>query len=887
MELIRGKTFIKSYAQNPTENVSSCGVKVKKNVDSKRHFNECTLKRNDSNAQGISSRAGVNEERDSCHSRKCITKSKTHDCVTRERKREQGISETEKTRLSSSISFPGDDLRRRNDPQSAYRRHIIDYRNFVPQMPFVPSVAKSLPRKRISLKRSKRGLKDIFSLKKNKQQDVISIAEHVRLGPQVFEMKEGKSVTKQHLKKSEEMDSDELLTHELSDNDMHVDTIGTCNVLCEDVASLKSFDSFTGCGEIFADESSAYIDMEKGKDGPRVMFIAKACPLASNFQGGVERLASPAKSEKIDFSLLCGRAGSSTKSVRPNSLIDNKLLTASNDVLTKESPTVSRDQLSNSTYNDLVSSSEYVTDAGSPVSTSDEGYYDSFSPGTDDDKNVVDTPRSLPRDSYSGDALYELFHESEETKLSPGTDCVVSSLSNHTDNPTSVYSFFVGSEENMASQPDKDLVGDSILQSTWKGKECFLKLCDTELSLTMGLVNWLKKTGKVIEIQETSLNNYCNQTEKQEDIKSPLTISSDSIHESNEKKISMQWQTYEERCSGKPYLANDSEHPKTDNFSTSQQEEPSKCILQCPPQPMSELLSNDQISFLKNVTNSGKHRMDLSNPYLLRLANINSLPLLSNMDVLSCFKHEKLNSLHCHDLQYLKECLSPLLWASDKNVNQMMENCATQVASMHINHRDKNMEQENNVHVEKTRELHNIPHGVKNPTNNKDCRDQQTVPHPTLSITCELGNKHVEFDNLGRTTESAKKISEIVESKNTESEQLYNKECAIKKDVRPSLAEGSKPQWFNTRTNFLPLFGSRCSSVISDCPSTLYKVCNTGETVIFLNTKKCDEPFCSTENITQGSNVTFHVESSRNTATTFQTVTAARNGFTNSKEEVK
>uniref|UniRef100_A0A8C5M8B2 APC membrane recruitment protein 3 n=1 Tax=Leptobrachium leishanense TaxID=445787 RepID=A0A8C5M8B2_9ANUR len=860
MELIRGKTFIKSYGQNPVENVPSYGVKVKINAGSKGHLNDCTMKKNELNTRGMSSTKVMNGERNTLHG-KSITKSKTHDCVTIEHKPEKDCLETGKNILSSSISFPGIDYRKKNESNvigsSAYQQHIIDYRNFVPQMPFVPSVAKSLPRKRISLKRSRRGLKDIFSLKKNKQQDIL-VSENEKLGSLPFEIKKGQRDGRQHLTPTEEMYSDELLTHELSDNEMHIDSVGSCHLLCEDVASLKSFDSFTGCGEIFADESTAYIDMDKSKDGPKVMFITKAYPQGSNFQGGVEQLASPAKSEKIDFSRLSGQANSSERVSCPNSLFDTVLLEKSNNGISKESLVASRDQLSNSAYNDLVSSSENATDAGSPVSTSDEGYYDSFSPGTDDDKKYMGTTRPLPRDSYSGDALYELFCDSEDNKPSPVQDCVKSSRSDHSEHPASVYSFFVGSEENMASQPDNDLFRDGIPQSSWKGKECFLKLCDTELSLTMGLVNWLKKNGKFSESQDTNTSFSPNHTEKQGDNNSKsVFLSRESNNVNKENQLTEDWQPYDRGCSSNAYLANDPECPQKNATLAEHADEFSNSILQYHQSPpMSGLLSKDLVSLLKTLCNGGKYRMDASNQYMSRLTNIGSMHLLSSINKLLSSKQD---NLPCLDPQYLRNCVSPLLLGNDKNLIQLMEQCTTQVASMHINPGDKQMDQEHNLHIESIPQQHELSDKVTHSMETSKGKSEQTLPHPVLSFTPELSNTYLETGDTGDAKVETKTSYELVNNSksSSDSSEKQSKDCINEEHAKTIFTKGSKPQWFNRRTNFLPLFGTRCSSVMSHCPSTLYKVCNTGETIIFLNaSNKCNDTFCNIDDLSKDYNTT-------------------------------
>ncbi|KAM8953184.1 APC membrane recruitment protein 3 [Pelodytes ibericus] len=889
MELIRGKTFIKSYAQNPLEKLPSCSVTVKKNINSKGELNDCVIIKNESSTQKIPSRTCVTDKGNSF--RKLLTSSKSSDCVTREHRLEQSTSETEKIRLPNSVSYPGADSHNRKrdnaqgDDQATHRQQMIDYRNFVPQLPFVPSVAKSLPRKRISLRRSKRSLRDIFSLKKNKQP---AIAENERLGPLIFEMKEGQRDGENNQK----MDSDERLPHELSDNEMHIEAAESCRGLCDDVASLKSFDSLTGCGEIFADENSAYINMESYKDGPKVMFITKASPLAVNFQGGVEKLASPAKSELIDFARLCGQASASARILPPSTLFDSNLLPPSNDAQSKERQDDARDQLSNSTYNDLVSSNENVHDAGSPISTSDEGYYDSLSPGMEDDKNDIDHSRSFPRDSYSGDALYELFCESKETPLTPSVDHGLSSLSEHyTADPMSVYSFCVGSEENMASQPENDLVGDRVLQNTWKGRDCFLKLCDTELSLTMGLVNWLRKTGKVSENQVISTSYQKEiQFESQGDSNNiPLLTSSEPVHEEKEKQLPENWQTNKEGCRVNIYVDEHSEHQRSIR-STQKSEEPSRCMVQKSPFFLTPgKLSHHQTRLIKTFSTGGQCGKEISKPDLYRRANGPSMHVLASMDVLSCVKDENQKTLQCVDLECVRNCASPLLWGNDKTLIQKMEQCATQVESMQIKHSNQNTGHENHRHNEKLTQHHEMSQNLKNSIEDHDINSNQIALHQALSYTNETVNKDLETEHVGNLGQPTKQICELTDSKKFD--QILSREHTLKEYVKPFFTEGSKTQWFKNRTNFLPLFGSRSSSMISHCSSTLYKVCNSGETVIFLNTpNKCKNPLNKFDDLVHDSNLSSHVGSSKSKMDEFQSVTTTsiirENGFANRNKEV-
>ncbi len=147
---------------------------------------------------------------------------------------------------------------------------------------------------------------------------------------------------------------------------------------------------------------------------------------------------------------------------------------------------------------------EFNTDVITPKSdnqgnTSDEGYCDYVSPGFEDHSRSSLTPvhsSMFPRDTYSGDALYELFCDPSEAEITPifddELDLTDSIVGQSSELPLSMYSFHVGAEENLAPPLAQDFVGQELLQSKWMGKDCLLKLCDTEISMAMGIVNWLK-----------------------------------------------------------------------------------------------------------------------------------------------------------------------------------------------------------------------------------------------------------------------------------------------------------------------------------------------------------------------------------------------------------
>ncbi|XP_004387107.2 APC membrane recruitment protein 3 [Trichechus manatus latirostris] len=437
---------------------------------------------------------------------KLVQKSKTHDCVP-----EAGTAATAAGSLVGSVSFSGPPSGLTSAGSCGGQR-MIDYRHFVPQMPFVPAVAKSIPRKRISLKRPKKCFRNLFHLCRNKTENLASLAAKGKS----LSLPRGKSEAGGRLDTAffhlGEGPGPDSLCQDLSDSELPSDSsFDLCRALCEDVASLKSFDSLTGCGEIFADESTVpCLELNEGTESPaqEPESLKSKVPRGPS-QGSMEQLASPALNEVSDFTKFWDSVNRSVWQQQcalqgpwlgapqePN--IDQPRLDAAR--LAKLPLCPCRNPHSGSKASSI--------DTGTPkseqpesVSTSDEGYYDSFSPGLEEDKKEALSPgtpaANIPRDSYSGDALYELFYDPSEGPVGPSLNddlCMSESLSGPTlGTPLSICSFHMGAEENLALLPGPDLLGQGFLQSSWKGKECLLKLCDTELSITMGIINWLRR----------------------------------------------------------------------------------------------------------------------------------------------------------------------------------------------------------------------------------------------------------------------------------------------------------------------------------------------------------------------------------------------------------
>ncbi|XP_077632515.1 APC membrane recruitment protein 3 [Crocuta crocuta] len=514
MELKRGKTFIKSSLQishekppdpaatapvredigpwsvSPGRQQQPCNERASQVSPKAQGYDRCLNK-------GVQPEPEVGATAFCGAAFKLVRKSKTHDSVPG-----AGRVSTATGHLVGSASFPG----------SSSSQRMIDYRHFVPQMPFVPAVAKSIPRKRISLKRPKKCFRNLFHIRRNKTENLTSLVTKRESLSSPGGPSEAREQTDKAFFPFGEGLGPDGLCQDLSDSELLPDSsFDLCKALCEDVASLKSFDSLTGCGEIFADESSVpSLELNEGLESPaQVSQALESKVLRGPFQGSMEQLASPAQNEMSDFAKFWDSVNHSVRQ-QHRTLLGPWLGSAQGtDTDRPKLDAAGLAELPLCPCRDPHSGSKASSiDTGTPkseqpesVSTSDEGYYDSFSPGLEEDKKEALSPgtpaAAFPRDSYSGDALYELFYDPSEGPVGPSLDddlCVSESLSGPAlGAPLSMCSFHVGAEENLAPTPGPDLLSQSFLQSSWKGKECLLKLCDTELAITMGIINWLRR----------------------------------------------------------------------------------------------------------------------------------------------------------------------------------------------------------------------------------------------------------------------------------------------------------------------------------------------------------------------------------------------------------
>ncbi|NWY13547.1 AMER2 protein, partial [Aphelocoma coerulescens] len=184
--------------------------------------------------------------------------------------------------------------------------------------------------------------------------------------------------------------------------------------------------AITGCGDIIADHEEDVGGgsgvCEKSTPGPSKLGATKKHPTMVAYQGGGEEMASP---DQVDDTCLQefwdmlsqtdetqtqgGGSGGGTK--KPEGLKETRGTEgAQNRVVVK------RGGLHQITihlnHKEEQKGREKEQHEGIP--NSDEGYWDSTTPGPEEDSSTSIQKETIPRDIYSGDALYDLYAEPDE-----------------------------------------------------------------------------------------------------------------------------------------------------------------------------------------------------------------------------------------------------------------------------------------------------------------------------------------------------------------------------------------------------------------------------------------------------------------------------------------
>ncbi|NXV73589.1 AMER2 protein, partial [Atlantisia rogersi] len=181
--------------------------------------------------------------------------------------------------------------------------------------------------------------------------------------------------------------------------------------------------AITGCGDIIADHEedvgSGSGGCEKSTPGASKLGASKKHPTMVAYQGGGEEMASP---DQVDDTYLQEfwdmlsqteetqtEGGGGTK--KPEGLKENRGSEgAQNRAVVKRGGLHQIPIHLN--HKEEQKGREKEQHEGVP--NSDEGYWDSTTPGPEEDGSTSIQKETIPRDSYSGDALYDLYAEPDE-----------------------------------------------------------------------------------------------------------------------------------------------------------------------------------------------------------------------------------------------------------------------------------------------------------------------------------------------------------------------------------------------------------------------------------------------------------------------------------------
>ncbi|XP_053312387.1 APC membrane recruitment protein 2 [Spea bombifrons] len=183
----------------------------------------------------------------------------------------------------------------------------------------------------------------------------------------------------------------------------------------------KKDEIITGCGDIIADQdddggSSA---SARNVSGNGKKAICKKIPNIVAYQGGGEEMASP---EQVDDTYIQDIWGVETQADEASNAMDKTSSTsqASGEVKHSES-TCDKNSVKPSKLKQVAinrngkgEQKNRGKDQQKCVRNSDEGYWDSTTSGPEEEPAKSVARKAIPRDSCSGDALYDLYTEPDE-----------------------------------------------------------------------------------------------------------------------------------------------------------------------------------------------------------------------------------------------------------------------------------------------------------------------------------------------------------------------------------------------------------------------------------------------------------------------------------------
>ncbi|XP_069706118.1 APC membrane recruitment protein 2 [Phaenicophaeus curvirostris] len=201
-----------------------------------------------------------------------------------------------------------------------------------------------------------------------------------------------------------------------------------------DVTSLKSFDSLTGCGDIIADREEdaggRSGGCEKSLPGAGKPGAPRKRPGGVAYQGGGEEMASPEQADDTCLQEFWDML-SHTEETRLEEGGGTKKPEGSKENRGSEGAQNRAAAKRGGTHQIPVHLDRKAEPKGGEkeqqegVPNSDEGYWDSTTPGPEEDGSAGIQKETVPRDSCSGDALYDLYAEPDETPpAAPGEAAV-------------------------------------------------------------------------------------------------------------------------------------------------------------------------------------------------------------------------------------------------------------------------------------------------------------------------------------------------------------------------------------------------------------------------------------------------------------------------------
>ncbi|KAL2770109.1 APC membrane recruitment protein 2 isoform 2 [Daubentonia madagascariensis] len=180
-----------------------------------------------------------------------------------------------------------------------------------------------------------------------------------------------------------------------------------------------------GCGDIIADqEEEAGPSCDKHAHGPGKPVLSKKNPGVVAYQGGGEEMASP---DEVDDTYLQEFWDMLSQTEDQGQAPQEAAAKAATALETKGVPETSRDARCVEAAKDVSSvkrrrlnripiephpkeePKHVEKEQQEGVPNSDEGYWDSTTPGPEEDSTSGGKKAGMPRDSYSGDALYDLY----------------------------------------------------------------------------------------------------------------------------------------------------------------------------------------------------------------------------------------------------------------------------------------------------------------------------------------------------------------------------------------------------------------------------------------------------------------------------------------------